>query len=57
MAKSEVKPLPDPSKVINVGLDLFAEAMKEQGIEVARVSWEPPVKGDPELMAILDDLL
>ncbi|MDH3511815.1 MAG: hypothetical protein OER85_13255 [Gammaproteobacteria bacterium] len=57
MANIEIKPLPYPTRVINVGLDLFAEAMQEQGIEVAQVSWEPPVKGDPELMAILDDLL
>lgn len=57
MAKNEIKPLPEPIRVINVGLNLFAEAMKEQGIEVAHVSWEPPAKGDPELTAILDDLL
>jgi hypothetical protein len=57
MAANKIKPLPDPSVVINVGLDLFAEAMKEQGIEVAQVSWEPPAKGDPELTAILEDLL
>jgi len=57
MTKNSIKPLPEPIRVINVGLDLFAESMKEQGIEVAQVSWEPPVKGDPELMAILEDLL
>lgn len=57
MTKNSIKPLPEPIRVINVGLDLFAESLKEQGIEVAQVSWEPPVKGDPELMAILEDLL
>ena len=51
------KPLPEQTRVINIGLELFAEALKEQGVEVAQVSWEPPAKGDPELMAILDDLL
>jgi hypothetical protein len=57
MATIKSKPLPEPTRVINVGLGLFAEAMKEQGLEVAQVSWEPPIQGDPELMAILDDLL
>ena len=57
MTNNDIKPLPEPTRVINVGLDLFAEALKEQGIEVAQVSWEPPAKGDPELMVILDDLL
>lgn len=57
MTEKSIKPFPEPIRVINVGLDLFAESMKEQGIEVAQVSWAPPVKGDPELMAILDDLL
>ena len=57
MTNDDIKPLPKQTKVINIGLDLFAEALKEQGVEVAQVSWQPPAQGDPELMAILDDLL
>ena len=57
MTNNDVKPLPEQARVINVGLELFAEALKKQGVEVAQVSWEPSAKGNPELMAILDDLL
>ncbi|MBN1314613.1 MAG: hypothetical protein JXA42_04070 [Anaerolineales bacterium] len=44
-------------KVINVGIELFAESLQEQGVEVVHVTWEPPAKGDPELMNILSELL
>jgi hypothetical protein len=57
MADQNVKPVRKPIKVINVGLELFAEALVKQGVEVAQVMWTPPAQGDPELMGILDDLL
>jgi FdrA protein len=42
---------------INLGLQDFATSLEIQGIEVIHVNWVPPAGGDPELMAILDELL
>jgi FdrA protein len=42
---------------INLGLQDFAASLETQGIEVLPVNWAPPAGGDPELMAILDELL
>ena len=42
---------------INLGLMDFASYLEIQGIEVIHVNWAPPAGGDPELMAILDELL
>lgn len=44
-------------RVINIGLELFAEALRSQGVTVAQVDWRPPADGDPELLDILDQLL
>ena len=43
--------------VINLGLQDFAASLETQAIEVIHVNWAPPAGGDPELMAILDELL
>jgi FdrA protein len=42
---------------VNLGLQDFAASLEMQGVEVIRVNWAPPAGGDPELMAILDELL
>jgi hypothetical protein len=42
---------------INVGVRDFADALRAAGAEVVHVEWSPPACGDPELAAILDDLL
>jgi FdrA protein len=42
---------------INMGLQDFAINLEKQGVEVIHVNWSPPAGGDPELMAILDELL
>ncbi len=44
-------------RAINLGLQDFAVNLELQGIEVIHVNWRPPAGGDPELMAILDELL
>ncbi len=41
---------------VNVGLPLFAESLREQGIRVVEVDWRPPAGGDQELMRMLDRL-
>jgi len=42
--------------VINVGLSLFAESLRQQGIEVAQVDWRPPAGGDMVLLGLLDQV-
>ena len=43
--------------VINIGVQDFADSLKAQGVEVIQLSWVPPAGGDPEMMALLDQLL
>jgi FdrA protein len=43
-------------KVINVGLSLFAESLRQQGVTVVEVDWRPPAGGDMELLGLLDKL-
>jgi FdrA protein len=40
-------------KIINVGADYFAQALRQQGVDVEQVDWRPPAGGDPELAALL----
>ena len=42
---------------INIGIFDFAESLKIQGAEVIHLNWAPPAGGDPELIALLDQLL
>lgn len=42
--------------VVNVGLDLFAHALRAQGAEVLGVDWRIPAGGDPEMIAALSRL-
>ena len=43
--------------VINLGLDLFAEALRKQSVDCVQVRWHPPPETDDDLLALLDDLL
>ncbi len=43
-------------KVVNIGLESFAETLKERGTEVIHVRWQPPAMGDEELLNLLDKL-
>ncbi len=43
-------------KVINLGLESFAEDLKRQGVKVVEVDWKPPAKGKKELLNLLDKL-
>ena len=49
-------PLQGPLKVVNVGLDGFADELKSQGVEVVNVDWSPPAGGDPKLAALLSKM-
>jgi len=43
-------------KVINIGIDTFSEALKEQGVDVIHVDWIPPAGGDEKMLELLDRL-
>jgi hypothetical protein len=45
--------LPSDISVVNVGLPLFAEAIRDQGRPVAEVRWRIPADGDPAAVAAL----
>jgi hypothetical protein len=40
-------------KVIVVGLDHFAEALRQQNVAVERVEWRPLAGGNPRLAGLL----
>jgi len=41
---------------VNVGLEAFAEALRDQGAEVVDVDWRPPAGGDAGEVALLEAL-
>jgi hypothetical protein len=41
--------------VINVGADLFADALETQGVDVSRVAWRPPAGDQQALIQLLAD--
>jgi len=50
-------PIPEifeqPLKVVNLGLAMFADNLRAEGIEVIHVDWRPPAGGDVRLANIL----
>jgi len=42
--------------VINLGLEGFGEALREQGVEVVQMNWNPPAGGNRRLIELLDQL-
>ena len=49
--------LSSPIQAINIGVKDFAENLESQEVEVVHVNWPPPAGGDPEIIAILDQIL
>mgnify|MGYP000044181419 CR=1 FL=1 len=45
-----------PPQVINVGLELFAESLREQRAAVVDLDWHPPAGGKKHLLDLLDKL-
>ena len=48
--------LPDEVAVVNVGLPMFADAVRAQGRPVEQVDWRIPAGGDPDAVAALTRL-
>jgi FdrA protein len=45
-----------PPQVINIGLELFAESLREQRVPVVDLDWRPPAGGKKHLLDLLDKL-
>jgi FdrA protein len=45
-----------PLRVINIGLEGFAEDLHTAGAEVVHLDWRPPSGGDPRMAALLASL-
>jgi hypothetical protein len=43
-------------KVINIGIEIFADELKRQEVESIHVDWRPPAMGDESLLKLLDDI-
>jgi FdrA protein len=54
--KSETSFLKRKLKVINLGIEIFADDLKRQSVEVVSVDWQPPAGGDEELLRLLEKL-
>lgn len=48
--------LKEEPKIVNVGVKLFYESLKQQGAKVVHVSWQPPARGDEKLLELLKKL-
>jgi FdrA protein len=56
---SDSKPnnlLKQPIKVINIGLEGFADDLARQDVPVIHIRWSPPAGGDPKLADLLSKL-
>ena len=45
-----------PPRVINIGLEIFAANLADQGAKVAHVRWSPPAGGNSRLAGLLEKL-
>jgi hypothetical protein len=45
-----------PPRVVNVGLEVFADELAADGVDVVHVDWQPPAGGDATLVALLTAL-
>jgi hypothetical protein len=44
-----------PLRVVNIGLELFADDLEAAGVPVVHVDWRPPA-GDADMAALLSQL-
>lgn len=44
-------------KVVNVGLEIFKDALEAQDVKVVQVDWEVPAKGDEKVISILKKMM
>jgi len=53
---SMLKIFAEPLRVINIGVEGFAEDLKAAGVEVIHLDWRPPTGGNARLTALLASL-
>jgi hypothetical protein len=53
---SALKIFAEPLRVINIGVEGFAEDLKASGVEVVQLDWRPPMGGDARLATLLAGL-
>jgi hypothetical protein len=53
---TRVTTLPDEVAVVNLGLSLFADAVRDQATSVEQVDWRIPAEGQPDLIEALEQL-
>jgi hypothetical protein len=46
----------EPLRVINIGIEVFAEDLKADGVQVVHLDWRPPSGGDSRRAAMLANL-
>jgi len=46
----------EPVRVINIGLEGFAEDLEAAGVEVVHLDWRPPAGGNARLTSLLASL-
>lgn len=49
-------PLTREIRVINIGLERFADDLRAAGVAVVQMDWRPPAGGDRRLIELLDRL-
>lgn len=52
-SRAQVVSLPDRASVVNVGLSVFGDALREQDVDVVDVDWRIPAGGDDALVDAL----
>ncbi|MGA3108747.1 MAG: fdrA domain protein [Candidatus Bathyarchaeia archaeon] len=57
MSENILKLFRSELKVINIGLELFKDALEDQSVSVAQVSWQKPLKLEKEYEDILSKIL
>lgn len=45
-----------PLQVVNLGIEVFADELRDQSVPVTQVQWRPPAGGKPHLLEILEKL-
>ena len=43
-------------RVVNIGLELFANDLRVLGVPVVQVDWRPPAGGDQRMVSLLQQL-
>ena len=49
--------LETPMRVVNIGLQKFADDLVDQGVAVVQVDWVPPARGNTRLANLLSRLM